>query len=35
MVRKYTTANMAEILDNVRPYTIVFDRLFDNLHNVS
>jgi len=35
MVRKYTTANMAEIVDNVRPFTIGFDRLFDNLHNVS
>ena len=35
MVRKYTTANMAEIFDNVRPFTIGFDRLFDNLHNVS
>ena len=35
MVRKYTTANIAEIFDNVRPFTIGFDRLFDNLHNVS
>ena len=35
MVRKYSTANMAEIFDNVRPFTIGFDRLFDNLHNVS
>lgn len=35
MVRKYTVANMAEILDNVRPFTVGFDRVFDNLNTVS
>jgi molecular chaperone IbpA len=35
MVRKYAVANMAEILDNVRPFTVGFDRVFDNLNNVS
>ena len=33
--RKFNVADMAEILDNVRPFTVGFDRMFNNLENVS
>ena len=35
VTRKFNVADMAEILDNVRPFTVGFDRIFDNLNNVS
>ena len=35
VTRKYNVASMAEILDNVRPFTVGFDKMFDNLENVS
>lgn len=33
--KRYAVANMADIFDNVRSYTIGFDRMFDNLNTVS
>jgi len=35
MVRRYTTANMADFLNDVKPFTVGFDRMLDNLVNVS
>lgn len=35
VTKRYTVANMAELLDNVRPFTVGFDRFFDNLNNVA
>ena len=35
VTRKIIAAGMAEILDNVRPFTVGFDRMFNNLENVS
>ena len=35
VTRKFNVADMAEILDNVRPFTVGFDRMFNNLENVS
>lgn len=35
VTRKFNASDVADIFDNVRPFTIGFDRLFDNLHNVS
>lgn len=35
VTRKFIAADMAEILDNVRPFTVGFDRMFNNLENVS
>lgn len=31
----YNVASMADILDNVRPYSVGFDRVFENINNVS
>lgn len=33
--KRYAVSNMADIFDNVRSYTIGFDRMFDNLNTVS
>jgi molecular chaperone IbpA len=33
--RKYAISNMAEILENVRPFTVGFDTMFHNLETVS
>jgi molecular chaperone IbpA len=33
--KRYAVADMADIFDNVRSYTIGFDRMFDNLNTVS
>lgn len=35
MVRRYTAANMADFLNDVKPFTVGFDRVLDNLVNVS
>jgi molecular chaperone IbpA len=35
VTRKFIAADMAEILDNVRPFTVGFDRMFNNLETVS
>ena len=31
----YNVAAMADILDNVRPFSVGFDRVFENINNVS
>lgn len=33
--RKYAISNMADILENVRPFTVGFDKMFQNLEVVS
>lgn len=35
VTRKYAISNMAEILENVRPFTVGFDKMFQNLETVS
>ena len=35
VTRKYAISNMAEILENVRPFTVGFDKMFQNLEIVS
>ena len=30
-IHRYTTGNIADILDNVRPFTIGFNRMFESL----
>lgn len=35
MVKRYTAADMAEFLNDVKPFTVGFDRVLDNLANVS
>lgn len=35
MVRKYTTGHLSEIFDQVKPFAVGFDRVFDNFYNVS
>jgi len=35
MVRRYTTATMADFLNDVAPFTVGFDKVLDNIANVS
>ena len=35
VTRKFTAASVADILDNVRPFTVGFDKMFHNLETVS
>tara|TARA_R110002153_G_scaffold204676_1_gene357485 strand:- start:398 stop:841 length:444 start_codon:yes stop_codon:yes gene_type:complete len=35
VTRKFIAADIADILENVRPFTVGFDRMFNNLENVS
>jgi molecular chaperone IbpA len=35
VTKRYQVANMADILDNVRPFTLGFDRMFANLNNIT
>lgn len=35
VTRKFNVADMADILDNVRPFTVGFDKMFHNLESVS
>ena len=34
-IHRYTTGNIADILDNVRPFTIGFNRMFESLVDVN
>ena len=35
VTRKFTAADVADIFDNVRPFTVGFDKMFHNLETVS
>lgn len=35
MVRKYTVGNLSDIFEQVKPFAVGFDRVFDNFHNVA
>ena len=35
MVRRYTTATMADFLNDITPFTVGFDRVLDNIANFS
>tara|TARA_S200002703_G_scaffold60687_1_gene52574 strand:- start:525 stop:968 length:444 start_codon:yes stop_codon:yes gene_type:complete len=35
VTRKFTAASVADIFDNVRPFTVGFDKMFHNLETVS